>query len=436
MHIFLATVGTRGDVQPFVALGKGLLQAGHQVTVCTSERFERFVRKQGLGYGYMANDLLDLMDSQAGKQAMEETVGVFGFVKSTIKLLKKAKSINRALILDSWLAAQEAQPDLIIYHPKMLSGVHLAEKLRVPVMMGFYLPLVIPTREMPAAGLPNLKLGGLYNRLTYALVHKGFTTYNGVVEEFRKEKLGLPRFPKSSGVLKTADGTPIPVLHAFSPSLIPPPSDWPAHAHTTGFWFLDKDDNWQPPEDLVSFLEAGPPPVYVGFGSISGKNPEKTTRIVVDAIQEAGLRAILATGWGGLQAEALPDTMFKLEKAPHDWLFPRMAAVVHHGGAGTTAAGLRAGRPTVICPFFGDQPFWGKTVHTLGVGTKPIPQKKLTVQKLAAALREVTSSETMRKKAEELGKQIQAEDGVQRAIEVINQYARNNDKHRTLNTEH
>lgn len=424
MRIFIATVGTRGDVQPFVALGKGLQQAGHQVTICTSERFEGFVREHGLEYGYMSNDLLDLMDTQAGKQAMEDTVGVFGFIKTTLKLLKKAKTINRTLIEDSWKAVQEAHPDLVIYHPKILSGVHLAEKLHVPVMMGFYLPLVIPTREMPAAGLPALNLGGWYNRLTYTVVHKGFTTYNGVVEEFRKEKLDLPRFPKSSGVLKTATGDPIPVLHAFSPAMIPPPSDWPAHAHTTGFWFLEQQDGWHPPSELTTFLESGTPPVYVGFGSISGKNPEKTTRVVIEAIQEAGVRGIIATGWGGLEVDQLPDTILKIERAPHDWLFPRMAAVVHHGGAGTTAAGLRAGRPTIICPFFGDQPFWGKTVYTLGVGSKPIPQKKLTAKKLAAAIKEVTTSAAIQQKAEKLGTRIRAEDGVGEAVKVIEEYAK------------
>ena len=427
MRIFLTTVGTRGDVQPFVALGKGLQQAGHHVTICTSERFEGFVRDHGLGYGYMSNDLLDLMDTQAGKQAMEETVGVFGFVKTTIKLLKQAKAINRTLIQDSWKAAQEANPDLVIYHPKVLSGVHLAEKLQVPVMIGFYLPLLVPTSERPAAVLPNLHLGGWYNRLTYALVHKGFTTYKSVVNQFRKEKLDLPPFPKSSGVLKTASGKPIPVLHAYSPAMIPPPSDWPAHAHTTGFWFLDREEDWQPSEELTAFLEAGSPPVYVGFGSIFGKNPGKTTRIVIDAIQKAGVRAVLATGWGGLEVDQLPDSIFKIDKAPHDWLFPRMAAVVHHGGAGTTAAGLRAGRPTIICPFFGDQPYWGKMVHMLGVGSKPIPQKKLTVEKLATAIKEVTSSELIRQKAGELGEQIRQEKGVMKAVEIIE---------RALNLEH
>ena len=414
-------------MQPFVALGKGLQQAGHHVTMCTSERFEGFVREHGLDYGYMSNDLLDLMDTQAGKQAMEDTVGVFGFIKTTIKLLKQAKAINRTLLQDSWKAAQEANPDLVIYHPKVLSGVHLAEKLQVPVMIGFYLPLIVPTTERPAAALPDLHLGGWYNRLTYTLVHKGFTTYKSVVDEFRKEKLDLPPFPKSSGVLKTASGSPIPVLHAFSPAMIPPPADWPSHAHTTGFWFMDRVEDWQPSEDLTAFLEAGSPPVYVGFGSIFGKNPKKTTRIVIDAIQTAGVRAVLATGWGGLDVDQLPDSIFKIDKAPHDWLFPRMAAVIHHGGAGTTAAGLRAGRPTIICPFFGDQPFWGKTVHRLGVGSKPIPQKKLTVEKLAAAIKEVTTSESIRRKAGALGEQIRQEEGVTKAVEIIE---------RALNLEH
>lgn len=419
MNIFITTVGTRGDVQPFVALGKGLQDAGHHVTICTSERFRGFIEEHGLSYGYMSNALLDLMDSQAGRQAMEDTVGVFGFIKTTIKLISQAKSINRSLIEDSWNAAREAEPDLIIYHPKVLSGIHLAEKLGVPVAMGFYLPLVVPTSEMPAAGLPDLKLGGWYNRLTYTLVHKGFTTYMGVIQAFRKEKLGLPPFPKSAGVINTADSEPIPILHAFSRHLVSPPSDWPPHAHVTGFWFLDRDEAWEPPEDLVNFLNSGEPPVYVGFGSIFGKKPARTAQIVVDALQEAGVRGLIATGWGGLQARDLPDTIFAIEQAPHDWLFPRVAAVVHHGGAGTTAAGLRAGRPTVICPFFGDQPFWGQRVHDLGVGSKPIPQKKLTVKKLAAALREVTTSTAIRQKAQTLGEHIRAEQGVANAVALI-----------------
>ncbi|MFN2107656.1 MAG: glycosyltransferase, partial [Candidatus Promineifilaceae bacterium] len=174
-----------------------------------------------------------------------------------------------------------------------------------------------------------------------------------------------------------------------------------------------------------NFLAAGDPPVYVGFGSMAGRDPVRLTGIVIDALRLAGLRGILATGWGGLQARDLHPTIFKLESAPHAWLFPRMAAVVHHGGAGTTAAGLRAARPTVICPFMGDQPFWGSRIHALGAGPEPIPQKKLTPENLAAALRQAVDGPEMRARAETVAEGIRSENGVANAIAIINKKAAN-----------
>lgn len=168
-----------------------------------------------------------------------------------------------------------------------------------------------------------------------------------------------------------------------------------------------------------AFLESGPPAVYVGFGSIAGSDPAATTKVVLNALELSEQRGVLATGCGGLAADTLPETVFKLESAPHDLLFPRMAAVVHHGGAGTTAAGLRAGKPSVICPFFGDQPFWGKRVHDLGVGPAPLPQKKLTADALAAAIGRAATDNGIRQKAQVLGQKLQAEDGAGVAVQVI-----------------
>ncbi|MEL6263944.1 MAG: glycosyltransferase, partial [Cyanobacteria bacterium J06626_6] len=205
----------------------------------------------------------------------------------------------------------------------------------------------------------------------------------------------------------------------YSRHVAPEPTDWPENVIASGYWFLDQQTAWEPPADLKAFLDSGDAPVYVGFGSMAGRDPERLTRIVIGALQQAKVRGILATGWGGLSAEDLPKTIFKLEQAPHDWLFPQMAAVVHHGGAGTTAAGLRAGCPTVICPFFGDQPFWGQRVRELGVGSGPIPQKQLTVEKLAAAIQTVTTNSTAQQKAKALGEKLRQEDGIARAIALI-----------------
>jgi len=216
-------------------------------------------------------------------------------------------------------------------------------------------------------------------------------------------------------------GQPVPVLYFYSQYVIPHPADWPPSVHVTGYWFLKDQSGWTPPEDLVRFLAEGPAPVYVGFGSMVAENAESFTRTVIEGIQQAGVRAVLATGWGGLRASDLPASIFRLQEAPHDWLFPQMAAVAHHGGAGTTGAGLRAGKPTVIVPFIADQPFWGQQVEKLGVGPAPIPQKRMTAAALAAALKMAVTNSSMREQALQLGERIRTEDGVGEAVRVIQQ---------------
>jgi len=419
MNVIIITIGSRGDVQPFVALGKGLKAAGHKVTLCTSSSFEAFICSHGLDYGHMTDELLKLMDSAAGRDAMENTNGISGSIKTMIRLAKKVKPINRQMLKDSWEAAQAAEPDIVLFHPKALGGVHIAEKLGVPVMMAIPLPMIVPTAEFPTIGFPNWNIGGWYNKLTYAFVGMGFRMYNGTVNKFRQDMLSLHKFPKSSGLLHMADGQPIPVLHPFSTRVVPRPHDWPDNAYITGYWFLDRLNEWEPSAELEAFLDEGEAPVYVGFGSMAGRNPRRIANIVIEALQQANVRGIIATGWGGLALDELPERIFKIDKVPHDWLFPHVTAVVHHGGAGTTAAGLRAGCPTIICPFFGDQPYWGRFVHALGVGSKPIPQKKMTVEKLASAIREVTTNQTIRQNAEALGKNIRSEDGVANAVAII-----------------
>jgi sterol 3beta-glucosyltransferase len=425
MNIFIVTVGSQGDVQPYVALGKGLKSAGHSVTVCTCSSFEPFITRHGLNYGYMNNDFIKLVDSEAGREAMESGNNIFGLLKSMVTLMKEAKALNRVMFNDAWEAAQAANPDIVIFHPKALAGSHIAEKLGVPAMLAVPVPVIVPTAEFVAIGFPDLKLGSWYNRLSYQVLHRGYHSYDGVVNEFRQDMLGLGKLSKGIPPIQMADGTPIPVLHGYSELVWPRPDDWPDTAHVTGYWFLDPEEGWQPPADLSEFLAAGEAPVYVGFGSMAGRDPKRMTNIIINALQKANVRGIIASGWGGLEPGDLPETIFRIDKAPHAWLFPRMSAVVHHGGAGTTAAGLRAGRPTVVCPFMIDQPLWGERVYALGAGSKPIPQKKLTADKLAEAIRLVTTDPGIRKKAEDLGKAIGEEDGIANASSVIESIARN-----------
>jgi sterol 3beta-glucosyltransferase len=192
--------------------------------------------------------------------------------------------------------------------------------------------------------------------------------------------------------------------------------------HITGYWFQDALPEWKPPGDLEAFLDNGEPPVYVGFGSMSGRSPETLAAIVLEALAMSGRRGLLLTGWGGMQVMKVPENVFVISAAPHNWLFPRMAAVVHHGGAGTTAEGLRAGVPSVIVPFIVDQPFWGSRVNALGVGPEPIPAKNMTADKLAEAIRVATSDQDMKRRAAELGKAIRAEDGLANAERIVKQY--------------
>jgi sterol 3beta-glucosyltransferase len=189
----------------------------------------------------------------------------------------------------------------------------------------------------------------------------------------------------------------------------------------TGYWFLDPAEDWMPAPALVDFLAAGPPPVYVGFGSMSSRKPEETTALILGALARTGQRGIIHAGWGGMQRADLPDSVLMIDGVPFSWLFPRVAVVVHHGGAGTTSAGLRAGVPAVVVPFFGDQPYWGQRVADLGVGPAPIPRKKLTAERLAQAIQVAVTDHAMRQRAAELGTKIRAEDGVACAVAVVEQ---------------
>jgi sterol 3beta-glucosyltransferase len=275
---------------------------------------------------------------------------------------------------------------------------------------------------------PNWKLGGWYNLFTHNfLIYVSGFFQTKYIKRWAKVN-NLPPIPKKIGVLHNRHGEHIPVLNAYSKQIFPKPFDWDENVFITGYWFLDEQNDYQPSKELQAFLDAGEPPVYVGFGSMAGKKPERVTRIVIDALQKAYVRGLLASGWGGLAPEDLPDSIMMIDHAPHDWLFPRVSAVVHHGGAGTTAAGLRAGKPTVICPFIVDQPFWGRRVFEMGVGSQPIPQKKLNVDNLASALIEVTSNPSIQQNAQVIGEKIRAEDGVKNAVKIIEEIILKNRK--------
>lgn len=415
MRITIIATGSRGDVQPYIALGSGLQEAGHDVRLVSHENYEALVNQHKLEFWSLAGDVQAVVQDEEMRKRIEQ--GNFLILMRQMAKEARRNAINLA---EGTLAACDGAELLMGGLGGVNVGLALAEKFDLPFVQAYYVPFT-PTSAFPGVLSPKLPLAfGPVNRLTHHLARQvmwqGFRSADKAV---RQEVLGLPA-TSFWGPYNSPHTQDLPILYGFSPAVIPAPPDWPSNNYVTGYWFLDEAADWTPPAELEAFLAAGPPPVYIGFGSMSNRNPEETAAIVLEALKQCGQRAILLSGWGGLQASSLPDSVFMIDAVPHTWLFPRTAAVVHHGGAGTTAAGLRAGVPSIIIPFFGDQPFWGQRVVDLGVGPQPIPRKKLTIERLAQAIRTAVSDQGMRRRAAELGARIQAEDGVGRAVEIVN----------------
>ncbi|USD63401.1 glycosyltransferase family 1 protein [Vibrio sp. SCSIO 43140] len=416
MKILLMTIGSRGDVEPYIALGKALKQRGHYIDLCAAQRFKDLVEAHGLSHKPLSDDLFQLVEGGT----FEKMGSLVSGVKAALRLMKLAKPINRQLIVDSIQAGLESEPELVIYHPKCLAAVSIAEKFGVPAVVLALQPMIVKTRSFPPAGIPNF--GSIINRLSYHLINLGYRQYLSDLNAQREALLDLPPLEKDKGILSHSDGRSVSVLHAFSEHLVPRPLDWPNHSAITGYCQLTADnETYQPPQSLTDFLAVDKPTVYIGFGSMSGKDPERTTQIIIEAVQKAGVRAIIATGWGGLKAGSLPSNILNVDSVAHSWLFPQVTAVVHHGGAGTTAAGLMAGKPTLICPFFADQPFWGAVVARKALGPTPIKQSALTADKLACALRQLVEDERFKENAQRLSIALRSENGADNAIEWMKQ---------------
>jgi len=414
MRITILTLGSRGDVQPFIALAAGLQKTGrHKVRFAAPDNFEPLAGEYNLNFSPIGLDAQKMLGT-GGIDPARNVLLWFGDV------LRSMKPLVEHIAENSLMACQDAE--LIIYSTMGIAGYHIAEKLGIPCIFASPIPGFVPTRAYPNPGgvFPALPLGGGYNKQTHILSGHLFQIFTGpFINRWRKEKLHLPAIPFGRYPYFQMGGRPQTIIGNYSPIISPKPPDWGDNIHLTGYWFLDPSPNWQPSAPLVNFLEAGAPPVYIGFGSMANRAPRKMAQLVQEALELSGQRGILAAGWGGLDNDHLPDTIFALDSVPHAWLFPRMAAVVHHGGAGTTAAGLRAGVPSILVPHIGDQPFWAKRVTELGVGPRAIPRRKLTSERLAAAISTATTESNMRARAEALGERIRAEDGVARMIEII-----------------
>jgi sterol 3beta-glucosyltransferase len=405
MRVAIETLGTRGDVQPYLALARVLQERGHVVQLAAPAQFASLAAQNRVPFAPLPGEFLALLDTPEGKAAVS---GGQGF-SAGFKLLKHVRPLMRRLLETEWQAVKDFGPDMIVYHPKSVASPHMAQALGVPHILASPLPGFTPTAAFPSPMLPYASLGPLNWTSHLLAMHGADLLFGKMLREWRREALGLPSRFKFRMPNRT--------IYAYSKHVVPVPSDWTKDILVSGYWFLD-EPSWTMPDGLASFLACGDRPVYVGFGSMPGLDPEALADTAMAALAQTGKRGLLAIGGGALKIRKMPAHVHVIDTAPHGELFRHVSATVHHGGAGTTAASIRAGVPMTICPFFGDQPFWARRIVDLGIGPGPLDRKRLDVRQFAAAL---TAMEDpgMIARAIALGTKVQAEDGLQAVVSLL-----------------
>ncbi len=414
MKILLIAIGTRGDVQPFVVIGSRLRTAGHDVHIAAAEGFSEPIAVAGLTHHVLPLDFQNLLNEPDMQAAMTSLSG-------KLKAYRAAIGIMNVQLSAMWQIGLDVVPDLILYHFKGVLGPYLGHRFGVPAWPVMLQPGFAPTRAYPQFLLAQRSLGGLGNLASHHIIN--------AVMRFGTNRM-LKRWVKVTGtdigpVLDVmagyAPGRRAPRLHAYSRHIVPLGSDMSNVERQVGYAFAEPA-TFTPSPALERFLLSGETPIYVGFGSMPGIDHARVNGALLGALQQTGLRAVVATGWGGIGQLAPASHLHVLDAVPHTWLFPRVSAVVHHGGAGTTHEGLRWGQPTVICPLFADQPFFGQRVVDLGAGPAPIAQKRLTADRLARALEDALT-DRVAKKAGAMGQAMKTEDGAGAITGLIDQIA-------------
>ncbi len=418
LHLTLIALGSRGDVQPLVALGDGLRRVGFGVRVAALPPFRPLIEEHGLEFAPLQGDLQGLLRNAARGGLMESGRNFFASLRQFRHLLADT---YLDLFRSIWEATQGT--DAIGFGTVTIMAYPVADKRGVP---RFVLPLqpITHSRAYPSLTFPQAigRLGGAVNLLTHHLNEQAYwATVRPLVNRALREVLDWPPYPRSGPYRAVYADRTMPFVYGVSPLVFPRPQDWPAWHVLTGFWYLTTQRSAPLPDEVEAFLADGPPPVYIGFGSMVTRDPRGRAEAVLEALRRVGMRAILARGWGGLAPTDLPPHTLLVEEVPHLRLFPRVAAVVHHGGAGTTAAALWAGVPQVVVPHFADQPFWAERMARLGVAPPPIPARRLTAQRLTDALRAVQRP-ALRQRAADLGHRLREEDGVARAVAYLTRF--------------
>lgn len=408
-RIVIAAIGSQGDVAPLTGVGTRLRQAGHHVTLAAYERFSSLISNSRLDFRGIAEPATPPENADVNvTKELAEFLAPRGM-----------RSLGTALLS----AIHDVPADILLLSPfSELAGHPLAEAKGIP-SVGVRLQPGSATAEFPPAILGTWSAGAAGNRLaSHAGAWLVDRLYGEVVSGFRRE-LGLPK--ASTGQLRRRRSkSEWPVLHGFSPNIVPRPSDWRSGLKVTGYWWPETDPQWQPSPALVDFLAAGDPPVFIGFGSTmtSAAQAVRISELVRETLRRVGMRGIMQTGWAGINAD--DDGVLTVGELPHSWLFPQTAAVVHHCGAGTTAAGLRAGVPTVAVPGLGDQPFWARRLRDLGLSAGTIPQRALTIERLADAIRAAVIDLELTRRSRRVADLIAAEDGAADVVMTVDQLLR------------
>jgi sterol 3beta-glucosyltransferase len=412
MHkpVVIFTIGTQGDVRPCVALGQGLQRAGYPVRIATSGNFAELVRQAGLEFYPMTADFQAMLEA-------DRSIADHGMnLREMARIFRERYTKWAANWVQEGLAASAGAGLLIGVSNSILLAKALSEALRIPFAIARLQPMTLSGILPPVMfSISRRKTSGVLSRGAYYLIFKLlWGVMRPAINDIVRPQLGLRPYPWYGPYFR--DLHRAKAINGFSRHVLPRPTDWPENSQVTGYWFFDQPQ-WTPSEALSEFLAAGPKPVYIGFGSMVSSNATAFTQTVLDAVKKSGQRAVLATGWGALDGDDGPqdEQIFFLRHAPHDGLFPLMSAAVHHGGAGTTAAAARAGIPSVIVPFFGDQPFWAHCLNLRGVAPPALERKSLTADALASALA-ATQQPAMIQAAATLGRAVRAENGIDEAV--------------------
>jgi len=415
--IVLLASGTRGDVQPYLALGLGLKSVGCQVRVATHSRFRDLVENCGLVFALLEGNPSELL-MQPGWESALAFQGNWGRgLRASLQFIRIARPMFESMLVSAWDSCQGA--DAVIAGLPATWGAHIAEALNIPCIFCLLQPLS-RTSAFPSPLLPSRhSLGSTYNRLSYLIVEQAiWQPWRVMINHWRRDFLHLKPTP-FRGIHHRMYSEPTPVIYGFSEQVVTRPVDWPSSHQITGYWFMLESGDYVPPGDLTYFIESGDPPVYIGFGSTGVSKSIEVFAMLKRTLQETGLRAVLTIHRDGGSGLDQDGSIFRIQEVPHTWLFPHMAALVHHGGAGTTASGLRTGVPSLVTPQYSDQFFWGQRLAELGVSPQPIPMRSLSTKELAHSLERLVNDSSLRENAQEIGRAIRAEAGVQRAVEII-----------------